>query len=115
MSYPAPAYLAPLLTSLCASIIVEMPHFMLEQVYEAYPDAKFLLQERNPEKWADSWLNTIGTVSLRMQTFPFTLMRKVDTMTANMGLFSELCRELYFKSDKNDEAAKKNLVNHYTS
>lgn len=88
---------------------------MVEQVYEAYPDAKFLLQERNPEKWATSWLNTIGAISLRMQSFPLNLMRKIDAMTDNMGLFADLCRGLYFKSDKNDEVAKKNLVNHYTS
>lgn len=92
-----------------------MPHFMLEQVYEAYPDAKFLLQERDPEKWATSWLNTIGVISVKFRTFPMSWMRMIDSMTANMGVFADLCRELYFKSDTNDEAAKKNLVNHYTS
>ncbi|OTA93762.1 hypothetical protein M434DRAFT_284961 [Hypoxylon sp. CO27-5] len=51
-------------------VIIEMPFFMLHSTLKAYPDAKFLLTERDPDKWAKSWANTIGKMVSRFESFP---------------------------------------------
>ncbi|KAK8094863.1 hypothetical protein PG997_001548 [Apiospora hydei] len=94
-------------------IIVEMPFFMLTEVVEAYPDAKFLLTERDPDKWAKSWLNTIGPLTLQFSQFPTNILKHFSPLSRNMGVFAGVNRRLYFKSDKNDEVAHRNLVAHY--
>ncbi|KAI0021296.1 hypothetical protein F4780DRAFT_778809 [Xylariomycetidae sp. FL0641] len=39
-------------------VILEVPFYMLHSVVNSYPDAKFLLMERSPEKWAKSYENS---------------------------------------------------------
>lgn len=90
-----------------------MPFFMLSEVVAAYPDAKFLLTERDPDKWAKSWLNTIGPLTLQFNEFPTSLLKYFHPLSRNMAQFGVLNRRLYFQSDKNDEAAHRNLVKHY--
>ncbi|KAK7947995.1 uncharacterized protein PG986_008881 [Apiospora aurea] len=94
-------------------IIVEMPFFMVTEIVEAYPDAKFLLTERDPDKWAKSWLNTIGPLTLKFSQFPTNILKHFSPLSRNMGVFAGVNRRLYFKSDKNDEVAHRNLVAHY--
>ncbi|KAK8087243.1 hypothetical protein PG994_002217 [Apiospora phragmitis] len=94
-------------------IIVEMPFFMLTETVEAYPDAKFLLMERDPDKWAKSWLNTIGPLTLQFSQFPISITKYFNPLSRAMGRFAVLNRRLFFKSDQNDEAAHRNLVAHY--
>ncbi|KAK6825429.1 hypothetical protein PG990_003237 [Apiospora arundinis] len=94
-------------------IIVEMPFFMLTEVVQAYPDGKFLLMERDPDKWAKSWLNTIGPLTLKFTQFPTNIFKYFDPLSRAMGRFGVLNRRIYFQSDKNDEAAHRNLVAYY--
>ncbi|KAI1823873.1 P-loop containing nucleoside triphosphate hydrolase protein [Xylaria intraflava] len=58
--------------------LVEMPFFMLRSILKAYPDAKFLLTERDPEKWADSYLKTFGTATVRINRFPISAFKYFD-------------------------------------
>ncbi|KAK8133690.1 hypothetical protein PG984_005702 [Apiospora sp. TS-2023a] len=95
-------------------IIVEMPFFMVSEVVEAYPDAKFLLMERDPDKWAKSWLNTIGPLTLQYTQFPTNVLSYLHPLSRAMSKFGAINRRLFFKSDKNDEVARRNLVAHYT-
>ena len=91
-----------------------MPFFMVSEVVEAYPDAKFLLMERDPDKWAKSWLNTIGPLTLRYTQFPTNVLSYLHPLSRAMSKFGAMNRRLFFKSDKNDEVARQNLVAHYT-
>ncbi|KAI0594554.1 P-loop containing nucleoside triphosphate hydrolase protein [Biscogniauxia sp. FL1348] len=59
-------------------IIIEMPFFMIHSIVKAYPDAKFLLVERNPEKWATSYINTVGQMERHSSTFPFWILSYLD-------------------------------------
>ncbi|KAI1386597.1 P-loop containing nucleoside triphosphate hydrolase protein [Hypoxylon trugodes] len=62
-------------------VIIEMPFFMLRSTLKAYPDAKFLLTERNPEKWAKSYRNTIGDMVIQFGSFPLSVCRHFDAFT----------------------------------
>ncbi|KAI1450458.1 P-loop containing nucleoside triphosphate hydrolase protein [Annulohypoxylon stygium] len=66
-------------------VIIEMPFFMLHSTLKAYPDAKFLLTERNPEKWAKSFVNTIGKLAVGLRSFPMSVFRFFDDFTNGMG------------------------------
>ncbi|CAJ2514045.1 Uu.00g021640.m01.CDS01 [Anthostomella pinea] len=68
-------------------IIIEMPFFMLHSVVRAYPEAKFLLTERDPEKWAKSFENTIGHSCQRMEQLPMSVFKYFDSFVSNMSSF----------------------------
>ncbi|KAI1823872.1 P-loop containing nucleoside triphosphate hydrolase protein [Xylaria intraflava] len=59
-------------------VIIEMPSFMLRSTLKAYPDAKFLLTERDPEKWATSYANTIGAATVGLRRFPMSVFKYFD-------------------------------------
>ncbi|KAK8130460.1 tubulin [Apiospora kogelbergensis] len=94
-------------------IVVEMPFFMLTEVVQAYPDGKFLLMERDPDKWATSWLNTIGPLTLKFTRFPTNLLKYFDPLSRVFGDFSVVIRRIYLQSDENGPEAHHNLVEHY--
>ncbi|KAI0844020.1 P-loop containing nucleoside triphosphate hydrolase protein [Daldinia vernicosa] len=66
-------------------VIIEMPFFMLRSVLKAYPDAKFLLTERNPEKWARSFENTVGMVHKKFSSLPMSIFKYFDGFTSGMS------------------------------
>ncbi|KAI5921445.1 P-loop containing nucleoside triphosphate hydrolase protein [Camillea tinctor] len=68
-------------------IIIEMPFFMIHSVVKAYPDAKFLLTERDPEKWATSYINTVGKIQTLFSSFPFSLLSLFDDYACRMKEF----------------------------
>ncbi|KAI1092750.1 P-loop containing nucleoside triphosphate hydrolase protein [Rostrohypoxylon terebratum] len=78
-------------------VIIEMPFFMLHSTLKAYPDAKFLLTERNPEKWAKSYVNTIGKLAVTLRSFPMSLFRFFDGFTNGMGYMG--CKVLDYYSN----------------
>jgi hypothetical protein len=69
-------------------IIIEMPFFMLHEIVKAYPDAKFLLTEREPGKWATSFFNTVGVAHDRLKMFPISLFKYFDTNVMWLDRFS---------------------------
>ncbi|KAL7627785.1 hypothetical protein AAE478_001980 [Parahypoxylon ruwenzoriense] len=69
-------------------IIIEMPFFMIQSTVKAYPDAKFLLVERNPEKWAKSFVNTVGRMHTALTSFPMSLFKYFDSFSAGMSNMS---------------------------
>ncbi|KAH8681036.1 P-loop containing nucleoside triphosphate hydrolase protein [Xylariales sp. PMI_506] len=58
--------------------LVEMPGFFPEEIYKAYPNAKYILVERNPDKWVTSMKNTIGALAGDIPKFPLSYFRKFD-------------------------------------
>ncbi|KAF2970824.1 hypothetical protein GQX73_g2811 [Xylaria multiplex] len=70
-------------------VIIEMPFFMLRSTLKAYPDAKFVLTERDPEKWAKSYLNTIAVAANRFNQFPMSTFKYFDGFTLSMDAFGK--------------------------
>jgi len=40
--------------------IIEIPSFFTNEFVAAYPEAKYILTERDPDSWVASWKATIG-------------------------------------------------------
>ncbi|KAK5625848.1 hypothetical protein RRF57_001564 [Xylaria bambusicola] len=82
----------PYIRSLCdidlLKIIIEMPFFMLRSILNAYPDAKFMLMERDPDKWAKSFFNSIGVASTRLSRLPMSIFKYFDSFIYSMDNFS---------------------------
>ncbi|KAJ5777066.1 hypothetical protein N7520_000312 [Penicillium odoratum] len=58
--------------------LIEIPSYVGMDVIEAYaddPDVKFILTERNPEKWARSVNSSTGQVAAMAHTFPFNILK----------------------------------------
>ncbi|KAI3316611.1 P-loop containing nucleoside triphosphate hydrolase protein [Xylariaceae sp. AK1471] len=93
-------------------IIIEMPFFMLRSTLKAYPDAKFLLTERDPEKWARSYLNTVGVANAQFHQLPMLVFKYFDSFTFHMNVFGDrlmdYCTNGYGASDKGREALIEN-------
>ncbi|KAI2624421.1 P-loop containing nucleoside triphosphate hydrolase protein [Hypoxylon sp. NC1633] len=66
-------------------IIIEMPFFMLHSLVRAYPEAKFFLTERNPEKWATSFASTVGWAATKFRTFPMSVFLYFDAFASCMS------------------------------
>ncbi|RYP08158.1 hypothetical protein DL764_002065 [Monosporascus ibericus] len=94
-------------------IIIEMPFFMLRSTLKAYPDARFLLVQRSPEKWAKSYENTLGKVSARTKRFPFTLLKYFDGLMYELNIFSSRTDDRCTKGAGMTEEGKKNLAECY--
>ncbi|KAJ5811448.1 hypothetical protein N7474_007749, partial [Penicillium riverlandense] len=61
--------------------LVEIPAMLGPSVIEAYandPDVKFLLTEREPEKWVASINNTAGPIIKQAKTFPLNILKYFD-------------------------------------
>lgn len=58
---------------------------MLRSVLKAYPDAKFLLTERNPDKWAKSFVNTVGKMVTVFSAFPMNVFKYFDGFASGMS------------------------------
>jgi hypothetical protein len=89
-----------------------MPYFMLRSILKAYPDAKFLLTERDPEKWAKSYFNTIGVANTQFHQLPMSVFRYFDSFTSIMATFGgrmlDYCTNGYGLSDEGREALIEN-------
>ncbi|KAI0160780.1 hypothetical protein GGR57DRAFT_456287 [Xylariaceae sp. FL1272] len=61
--------------------VVEIPQFFTEEFIQFYPDAKFILTERDIDSWWTSMQNTAGPMMKATRTFPLTAVAKIDTYT----------------------------------
>ncbi|KXJ87501.1 hypothetical protein Micbo1qcDRAFT_124413 [Microdochium bolleyi] len=59
--------------------IVEIPQFFTEEFIRYYPDAKFILTEREMASWTRSMTNTAVPVFTSMHKFPMNVMGKIDS------------------------------------
>ncbi|KAI1127390.1 P-loop containing nucleoside triphosphate hydrolase protein [Nemania abortiva] len=93
-------------------VIIEMPFFMLKSTLKAYPDAKFLLTERDPEKWAKSFMNTAGAAITSFSRLPMSVFRRFDSFTSHMHVFGgrilNYCTNGYGVSEKGRQALIEN-------
>lgn len=57
--------------------VIEMPWFFDSDVVEAYvndPDVKFILTDRDPDKWVKSYNSTLGAGALDTYRFPWNVL-----------------------------------------
>jgi hypothetical protein len=62
--------------------LVEIPSYMGMDLIQAHlknPDVKFILTERDPDKWVDSVNNTAGGVANMAYQFPFSILKYFDS------------------------------------
>lgn len=58
--------------------VVEVPQFFVEEFTSFYPDAKFILTERDIEAWVKSMNNSARGVFEACHAFPMNLIRFID-------------------------------------
>lgn len=66
--------------------IVEIASFIGKDIIKSYandPDVKFILTERNPEKWAKSVNNTAAKVVTMGSQFPMSVLKHFDEMLSS--------------------------------
>ncbi|KAI1081816.1 P-loop containing nucleoside triphosphate hydrolase protein [Whalleya microplaca] len=94
-------------------IIIEMPFFMIRSVLKAYPDAKFLLTERDPDKWVKSFCNTIGRTSVAMNSFPTSLFKQLDGFASGMAHFGKRTLDYFSNGYGMSEEGRRHLAENY--
>ncbi|EHK18479.1 uncharacterized protein TRIVIDRAFT_47553 [Trichoderma virens Gv29-8] len=58
--------------------IVEIPQFFIEEFIEFYPDAKFMIVERDVDAWERSVYNSIAEPIKAGKTFPLNVIQHID-------------------------------------
>ncbi|KAI1802035.1 P-loop containing nucleoside triphosphate hydrolase protein [Daldinia bambusicola] len=95
-------------------IIIEMPFFMLRSTLEAYPDAKFLLTERNPDKWAKSLENTVGMMVTKLTSFPMSVFKYFDGFAYRMARMGGMVINYYTNGYGLTPEGHKNMMDNYS-
>ena len=86
---------------------------MIQSLLSAYPDAKFILVERSPEKWAKSIANTVGQSHARSSSFPGNLVGYFDSAMWYFKVFADEFMAIVTKNEGLTERGRRNLVEHY--
>ncbi|KAI0161097.1 P-loop containing nucleoside triphosphate hydrolase protein [Hypoxylon sp. FL1284] len=94
-------------------VIIEMPFFMIRSVLKAYPDAKFLLTERDPDKWAKSMANTVGKLTQGFNSFPMIIFKHFDAFTTNMSIMGSTVLGYYTNGYNMTPEGMKQLADNY--
>ncbi|KAI0478865.1 P-loop containing nucleoside triphosphate hydrolase protein [Xylariaceae sp. FL0804] len=94
-------------------VINEMPFWMMHSIVKAYPDAKFLLVERDPEKWARSFMNTILAADKKYSTFPYQILRYFDNFAFRFSEFLSKNVAYFTNGLGSTEQGQQRLVENY--
>ncbi|KAI1334460.1 P-loop containing nucleoside triphosphate hydrolase protein [Xylariaceae sp. FL0016] len=94
-------------------VIIEMPFWTLHSVLKAYPDAKFLLMERDPDKWASSFINTVGQLIAAYQSLPLSIFKYFDDFSWCMGRWGTRVVDYCTNGHGNSPKGKECLVRNY--
>lgn len=68
-------------------VITEMPCYMPQQFVSAYPDAQYLLVERNPDDLVRSWEATTFQFEDALNSLPLSLLKYFDPMLLQINRF----------------------------
>ncbi|KAJ5455302.1 hypothetical protein N7475_010423 [Penicillium sp. IBT 31633x] len=103
--------------------LVEIPSYIGVDLLEAYakdPDVKFILTERQPEKWAASINNTAGKLATKATEFPFSILKYFDStlyefLTLNILVYRAIAGGTAPGEPGNEEALCRYYRNHIKS
>ncbi|KAI0595429.1 P-loop containing nucleoside triphosphate hydrolase protein [Biscogniauxia sp. FL1348] len=70
--------------------ILDVSSFFVQELVEAYPDAKFILTYRNPQKWVMSINNTMLKMVTLVRSRPFAFLAYLNTFIAAWVRFGRL-------------------------
>ncbi|KAF5862048.1 hypothetical protein ETB97_012194 [Aspergillus alliaceus] len=98
--------------------LMEMPSYIGIRSLKGYvddPDVKFIVTERNPDKWVKSINNTIGVAVTQADMLPMNVFKRFDS---ELGCFFHLAQVMYWAySDgtnpghpNNEAALRRNYV-----
>ena len=59
-------------------MIIELSQFFVEELVEFYPDAKFILVERDLQAWIKSIDNSMGMICKAGKQFPLSVAKLLD-------------------------------------
>ncbi|KAE8373850.1 hypothetical protein BDV26DRAFT_271010 [Aspergillus bertholletiae] len=98
--------------------LVEIPSFLGTAVFEAYekdPDVKFILTEREPEKWVASINNTAGPIVKQAKSFPLNILKYFDNglyqfITQTETTYAVLSDRTYPNGPRNEAALRRNYT-----
>lgn len=76
--------------------IIEVPQFFLEEFISFYPDAKFILTERDMDAWTRSMNNTVVPVFQSMHAFPMNAIGMIDSFMDAVVKFHVTTEEIMF-------------------
>ncbi|KAI2777326.1 P-loop containing nucleoside triphosphate hydrolase protein [Daldinia loculata] len=96
-------------------VIIEMPFFMIRSVLKTYPDAKFLLTERNPDKWARSFENTIGMMQTKFSSLPMSIFKYFDGFAYGISSMGRVLVGYYTNGYGLTPEGHKYLTENYTN
>ncbi|OAQ97018.1 hypothetical protein LLEC1_03895 [Akanthomyces lecanii] len=68
-------------------VVVEIPSYFVEEFIEYYPDAKFILTERDLTAWDKSLSHLVNTVVGATHSFPLNAVAKIDR---HIAMFTKL-------------------------
>ncbi|KAL7933859.1 hypothetical protein V8C35DRAFT_42181 [Trichoderma chlorosporum] len=100
--------------------IVEVPSYMPVQIYNAYcndPDVKFLLTEREPDKWVRSFNRQVGGMNDYLASFSMTILKYFDMGLWHHWRFNTLVYNLFSGTTRrghpeNEQILRQNYVNY---
>ncbi|KAG6020785.1 hypothetical protein E4U41_002725 [Claviceps citrina] len=98
--------------------LVEVPYFLGPEILKAYaddPEVKFILTDRDPDKWAASVNNTVGGIVQMANSFPMNIL---NYFNGHLYWFLNLNRSIYGAiadgtapgGKNNKEALRRNYV-----
>lgn len=101
-------------------VLVEVPSYMPVQIINAYlddPDVKFLLTEREPDKWVRSFNKQVGGMNDYLDTIPMSILKYFDSGLWQhwkfngivYGLFSGMTKRSY---PENEQILRQNYINY---
>ncbi|PTB35123.1 hypothetical protein M441DRAFT_154066 [Trichoderma asperellum CBS 433.97] len=100
--------------------IIEVPCYMLTQILSAYlsdPNVKFLLTERDPDKWVRSFNKQVGGMNDYLASAPMAILRYFDIGLWHHWRFNSLVYDLFSGTTKqghseNEEILRQNYANY---
>ena len=67
-----------------------MPAYMAADFIAAYPDAEYLLVERNPDALVRSWKATTFELATAVDSFPLSILRHFDPLLREVARFCDI-------------------------
>ncbi|QPH16116.1 hypothetical protein C2857_000673 [Epichloe festucae Fl1] len=100
--------------------IIEMPFFLGPEILKAYaddPSIKFILTERDPDKWVTSVNNTIGGIFKTAISFPMNFLKYFNSylywfFNLHISLYGALADGTVPGDENNVEALRRNYVSY---
>lgn len=71
-------------------VIIEVPQYFVEEFIAFYPNAKFILVERNLDAWLKSMDGSVGDLCQKLQSFPLSVVRRMDDLVESFAHCTEL-------------------------